>query len=550
MKSSASIVICLLFIYGIMMNLAFVQAQPYILDEKKHLIYPRAGEPPQIDGVLDYVWYNTPWYPMAHNAQGYPFVPEDWYDSSGEWRAMWDADYIYFFVEIRDETLNAGLDWNWDSLELYTDADDSHGESYDGVDDFQFRIHYDDAARSITVWTNDKGPQIDTAKFKWEQQVTEYGWTAEIAVPAGDIFLSPEPGVIIGTDMEYNDNDEGAECNHKLLAFGDVENAWQYPSYMGEAVLSDWTAATRLSVVRTKTKPTIDGELDDMWRDVPAIPASCYMDMSKIDDRYDLSMTTQMMWDENYLYQFIRVWDEKFIRDGSGDYQDDGIEVYFDGDYSHTTTYDGLNDMQIAFAYQIGGEPLDAAHQVGSTTGFDLSGIIQASKFTTDGLVLEVAYPLNLLQIVPEAGSVFGIEIDYNDDDDGGDRDAKLKTYSMVDDTWQNPNRMAPAMLVSNYSVSVSDGIDMQPESSLLAQNYPNPFNPVTTISYTLPENGAARLTVLNVTGQEIGTLVDKIQQAGQYTVSFNGSDLSSGVYFYRLQCMGQSVTGKMILAR
>ncbi|MFQ3599455.1 MAG: two-component regulator propeller domain-containing protein [Chloroherpetonaceae bacterium] len=76
------------------------------------------------------------------------------------------------------------------------------------------------------------------------------------------------------------------------------------------------------------------------------------------------------------------------------------------------------------------------------------------------------------------------------------------------------------------------------PEKFELAQNYPNPFNPTTTLTYKLPISSDVRLEVFDVLGRKVATLVNATQEAGNYTVNFNGStyNLTSGVYFYRLQ--------------
>src|SRR6267143_5861810 len=73
------------------------------------------------------------------------------------------------------------------------------------------------------------------------------------------------------------------------------------------------------------------------------------------------------------------------------------------------------------------------------------------------------------------------------------------------------------------------------PDKYSLEQNFPNPFNPVTTIRYNLPEPGSVRLTVHNILGQEVASLIGGDQPAGTYSVSFDASRLSSGVYYYKL---------------
>ncbi|MFZ1320989.1 MAG: T9SS type A sorting domain-containing protein [Ignavibacteria bacterium] len=84
------------------------------------------------------------------------------------------------------------------------------------------------------------------------------------------------------------------------------------------------------------------------------------------------------------------------------------------------------------------------------------------------------------------------------------------------------------------------------PSSTELMQNYPNPFNPVTNISYRLSENGFVSLRVFDNSGREVKTLVNEFKEAGYYTNVFNGSDLASGVYFYKLS-FGEFVQTKKL---
>jgi len=75
----------------------------------------------------------------------------------------------------------------------------------------------------------------------------------------------------------------------------------------------------------------------------------------------------------------------------------------------------------------------------------------------------------------------------------------------------------------------------MQPTSFRLLPNYPNPFNPTTTLSFVMPHRSAVKLTVYDLLGRQVCTLVDGVRDAGVHRVVFDGSDLSSGVYFCRL---------------
>ncbi len=89
-----------------------------------------------------------------------------------------------------------------------------------------------------------------------------------------------------------------------------------------------------------------------------------------------------------------------------------------------------------------------------------------------------------------------------------------------------------------------------RPGTVELRQNYPNPFNPSTKISYSLPKEMKVSLTVYNIVGAEIMKLVNQTQAAGTYNLSFNGADLSSGVYFYRLTTGSTVITKKMMFLK
>jgi hypothetical protein len=88
------------------------------------------------------------------------------------------------------------------------------------------------------------------------------------------------------------------------------------------------------------------------------------------------------------------------------------------------------------------------------------------------------------------------------------------------------------------------------PSTFLLSQNYPNPFNPTTAISYQLSAAGNVTLTVFDVLGKEVAILVNEKKEAGEHTIQFNASDLSSGMYFYTLHAGNVVETKKMILMK
>ncbi len=96
---------------------------------------------------------------------------------------------------------------------------------------------------------------------------------------------------------------------------------------------------------------------------------------------------------------------------------------------------------------------------------------------------------------------------------------------------------------------------NVQPEpgkisSFYLTQNYPNPFNPATTINYQMPELNFVTIKIYDVLGKEVATLVNEEKPAGNYQIEFNGANLPSGIYFYRIQADDYVETRKMVLLK
>lgn len=88
------------------------------------------------------------------------------------------------------------------------------------------------------------------------------------------------------------------------------------------------------------------------------------------------------------------------------------------------------------------------------------------------------------------------------------------------------------------------------PDVFALNQNYPNPFNPSTEIAFDLPTASHVELTVFNILGQKVETLVDSEREAGSYTVTWDASPYSSGVYFYRISAKDFTETKKMLMLK
>jgi len=114
------------------------------------------------------------------------------------------------------------------------------------------------------------------------------------------------------------------------------------------------------------------------------------------------------------------------------------------------------------------------------------------------------------------------------------------KTYSLVDG----------GVLAPKSSTAVDQQENEQPSSYKLNQNYPNPFNPTTTISFELPRESFVNLEVFNLRGEHVATLVNERRSAGLYSVTFNASFLSSGIYFCKMVADNFITIKKLVLMK
>jgi hypothetical protein len=128
------------------------------------------------------------------------------------------------------------------------------------------------------------------------------------------------------------------------------------------------------------------------------------------------------------------------------------------------------------------------------------------------------------------------------------------KRYSFLDDKVSAGKYSYRLKQIDNdgqFEYSKSIEVDFgAPKKFELSQNYPNPFNPVTTIRFNLPEAGNVKLTLFNILGQELKTLVNEFKESGVHTINFDASELNSGMYIYKIEAGTFVQTRKMTLVK
>jgi photosystem II stability/assembly factor-like uncharacterized protein len=190
---------------------------------------------------------------------------------------------------------------------------------------------------------------------------------------------------------------------------------------------------------------------------------------------------------------------------------------------------------------------------------------------TTDGgnnwEFLSDIFDLTVLQFTFESNSKgYMLAVDYNYQDlytiyqtlDGGLNWVPLRKYTYLKNIFVSESGRIwgvgeYAQIFSSDEVITSveeNQIKEEINTYLLSQNFPNPFNPITTIRYSIANHSNVTIKVYDLLGREVATLVNEEKPAGEYEVEFDGSSLTSGIYFYQLKDGNYTETKKMILLK
>lgn len=558
---------------------------------------------PVIDGELDDVWRNITAIPtekMVDN-DAYWDAYFGWTDVYVTMRLMYDDENLYLFYDILDDVL--GLDGTtnqheWDGMEIYFDGDYSRGErdasvgdglGFDQIDDVQVRFNFIDDVNDWVFpgigwgspWTSWDGGAVaddevrEGAEYAWLEKDHYPGAHLEVKYPLESLRLYPMGGELFGYDIQYNDNDGDPDQvrEGEWKWWHDGDNSWNSPQVWGSAMWgSNFVAEEYLNVPKATEIPTIDGEMEAAWDGLPVFSASqwVWVDSNNGDkeapnmvsvggmdwvnnveefmwDWNDCRGEFKMMWSEDAIYLFVMVYDDFIEIESGASYQKDGLEIYFDGDNSKNDwTFDEAyddNDIQLRTVFE-------------SETFEQLAESPVAFVPTDYGYAMEAEILFSELGWEPELGLDFGFELQINDNDGEETylRENMMRWYSHDNNSWQDASLFGNAIFgptIDEMGVGVEDEMPQHVVMEYnLAQNYPNPFNPSTNIEFSLPSTSNIHLTVYDMLGKQVATLVNGVKPAGTHVVTFDGADLSSGVYFYKLETDSEVFMNKMMLVK
>lgn len=412
---------------------------------------------------------------------------------------VWPNPYVF---DTYDEEVAYLKSWIWDRNE-WMDA-----------------ILFDQEAPSAVTGLSLAGVTSSTVSLGWQPAADNF------QVIAYDIFSgnkrvqsTPYTSTTIRNldeNMPYQFTVKARDCagNHSLVN----------PSIACQT--SVFTPDDGYLALKTGLRPVIDGQPDDMWENHSWANLDNVIS-GNVSSEQDLSARFKLCWDDEGIYLLIVVHDDVLIRDsGAAISDDDGLEVYFDLDNSKESSY-GMDDFKYRFVYG-DSTVIERVHNA-------INGVQFVMLDSDNGYQTEISIPWTTMGNPPQANALIGFEVQVNDDDDGGARDAKIAWWGTSDLAYQNPSAFGTIKL-KNPGTPIR-GNEHLPGQMVLHQNYPNPFNPVTAISYKLSAISRLDLSIYNLQGQKIATLVSAWQPAGNYQVVWDASahNLASGIYFYRL---------------
>ncbi|MBC8472543.1 MAG: CBM9 family sugar-binding protein [Planctomycetes bacterium] len=291
---------------------------------------------PVIDGVVDDVWSIATEQDILNTTAGSD--PSGPADCSGKWRVLWDWEYIYALVVVRDEVLNndSGTDskWNDDSVEFYVDGDNSKGSTCD-ENDHQYTCRWNNTELETPSAYHNGEPSL--VGFEYAIVTTGNGYIYEVRIPWTSIMgAGPTAGQEIGIEVFINDDDDGGDGDTQIGWYGTEENGWQTPSMWATAQL---VAGNRAG----GPKPANGSIYPDTWANISWMPGPTAIshDVYFGDNFEDVNAGAESTFQDNLTTTFMVVGFPGFaIPDGL----DPGATYYWriDAINAEGTIYEGV----------------------------------------------------------------------------------------------------------------------------------------------------------------------------------------------------------------
>lgn len=588
MKNVFLLLLCLVFVASI------VEAK--IVRDSLYEI-PKTTVAPVIDGKQDAVWKTVDW-----NMQRLYTVDGTGADSglglTGMSKAMWDATNLYILFYTIDDVIcdiPANANWNQDAIEIYIDGDNSkipNGVTPDpgnglAPTDYQFTIPHFLKDQEVGHYYISFGTVIDTTGIEYKladvpDTVGFPGWMTEIKIPLAALSIDggSAANTLIGWELQQDESDNGTARQFMSKWWNGTNNSWTDASIWGTAKLSSRLVDTvfAISKLPTGVTPTVDGTMDAVYQRANPVSMNLFKvgdppgaDTVNTDPLFGGFITAYPVYNDNTFYMFCDVVDAILTPiPTNANWNQDAIEIYFDGDNSKTPNGvspdpgNGLApaDFQFTIPYLYKGVEVGHLYScfgtVIDTTGIEYKIVDRDARDNTgslpvegSGYNIEVKIPLAALSIDgTAAGALLGFELQLDNSSSATiGRGGMEKWWNASNNSWTDASIWGTAKLGG-----VVDGVIGRTPSIArgyrLDQNYPNPFNPSTYITFELPKSEKVRLAVYNLLGEQVAVLVNGVMSGTSHTVTFDAKNLASGIYFYKLEAGNTVLAKKMILLK
>lgn len=278
-----------------------------------------------------------------------------------------------------------------------------------------------------------------------------------------------------------------------------------------------------VKIMRVPSPVVIDGQIEAAWE--LAMEYELQNKLMTVDNASDLSAKVRVMYDDSRLYFLYDVTDDILLAASSNFWENDGIEIYIDGNNDKASTYDA-NDFQFVIRY-------DASRIL---EGHDkpVAGIRAASALTGRGYIVEVAAPWSSIGVSPAEGKLLGMDFHVNDSDTRL-RDGKITWFAREDVSYGNPSAFGLAILESDAIT----GVGTRPAAPW--RLYPNPANDHIVLE-AAPGTGPSRARLYGCRGQLIREFLTENDRA------LLNLPQDSGVYYLIISdTRGQIMTEKIV---
>jgi len=315
---------------------------------------------------------------------------------------------------------------------------------------------------------------------------------------------------------------------------------------------------------------TIDGKLDEnLW--VLAEPTSDFVILGDNQNPAKSITWAKILWDENYLYvgfycQDDKVWATYEDQDDPL-YREDVVEVYIDPDADgknyleiEVNPLNTIFDLWLTKPYKDGGQAVTGWTMADLGTAITVAGTTNDNADQDTAWICEMALPFSEMKFAANSMNFPPLENDswrFNlyrfDRASTNDPNGEATGWSQTTGGQHEPERFG-VITFSDVSTDITQS-DYLLKNFELYQNYPNPFNPSTQINFSIPKASHVTLTVYNMLGQRVKTLLDQPLAAGMHNANWDGANdlgeiVANGTYFYRLQSEMHVKTMKMIMLR